>query len=83
MTQAKLQDWGRYVDVDLSNANLDYTKATEPSSTVIKNNNLNPLAFAKEGASTKTYNSYKECFEGVLMKSTTTTGDSEADKKAA
>jgi len=41
------------------------------------------LAFAKEGASTKTYNSYKECFEGVLMKSTTTTGDSEADKKAA
>jgi len=41
------------------------------------------LAFAKEGASTKTYNSYKECFDGVLSKSTTTTGDSAADKKAA
>lgn len=82
LTQAKLQDWGRYVSVDNSNANLDYTKATEPSTTAINNNNLVPLMFAKEGATTKTYNSYKECFDGVLSKSTTKTGDSDADKEA-
>ena len=71
LTQAKLIDWGRYVDVDSSNANIDYTKATQPDANTVSAKGLIPLYFAKEGASTKTYNTYKDCFENVLSKSST------------
>jgi len=71
--------WGRYVNTASSGLNSNangYT--TTPSSDKI--DGLLQLQFAKAGSTTKTYSTYKECYQGVLSKSSS--GSSSSDNKA-